>query len=55
MIGSSHDVISDVAVEQVGVDVHVKFYDSRSNRSRDTRLSHFVTGERRTKDGDRRS
>ena len=31
------DVISDVAVEQVGVDVRVKFCDS--NRSRDIRVS----------------
>ena len=31
-----------VAVEQVGVDVHVKFGNSRPNRSRDIRAAHFV-------------
>ena len=29
------------------MDVHVKFGDSRSNRSRDIRLPHFVTDEQR--------
>ena len=35
-------VISGVVVEQVGVDVRVKFGDFRSNRSRDIRAAHFV-------------
>ena len=36
------DVISGPNVGWVGMDVPVKFGDSRSNRSRDIRLSHFV-------------
>ena len=36
------DVISGVGVQQVGMNVHVKFSDSRSNRSPDIRLPHFV-------------
>ena len=32
-------------VEWVGIDVPVKLGDSRSNRSRDKRLSHFVTDD----------
>ena len=37
-----NDVISGQAVDIVGVDVPVKFGDSRSNRSRDIRQPHFV-------------
>ena len=33
------DVISFLAVDQVGMDVRIKFGDSRSNRSRDIRAS----------------
>ena len=32
-----NDVISGVAVDHVGVDVHIKFGDSMSNGSRDIR------------------
>ena len=39
------DVMSGMDVEQVGMNGHVKFGDFRSNRSRDTRLPHFVTDE----------
>ena len=38
------DVISGMAAEQFGVDVPVKFGDSRSNRSRDARAAHVVMG-----------
>ena len=41
------DVISGADVQQVGVDALVKLRDSRSNYSRDIRLSHFVTDEQR--------
>ena len=41
-----NDVISGVAVDNVGVDVHIKFGDSRSNRFRDVRGADFVTNER---------
>ena len=34
-----------VAVEQVSTDVREKFDDSRSNRSRDVRVSHFVMND----------
>ena len=36
------DVISGVDVEQIAMNVPVTFGDSRSNRSRDVRLPHFV-------------
>ena len=39
------DVIFSVAVQQVGLGVCVKFGDSRSNRSQDIRLLHFVTND----------
>ena len=39
-----------MVVEPTGVKVRVKFGDSRSNGSRDTRLPHFVTND--TDDGD---
>ena len=39
-------VISSAFVGQVGVDVHVKFGDSRSNGSRDIRAADFVSNER---------
>ena len=42
------DLISCMAVQYVGVDVCVKFGDSRSNRSQDIRLPHFVTEDNRT-------
>ena len=41
-----NDVISGVAVDNVGVDVHIKFGDSRSNRFRDIRGADFVSNER---------
>ena len=34
-----------VAVDLTGMDVPVKFGDSRSNRSRDIRAAHFVMDE----------
>ena len=40
-----NSVISGVDVELVGMDVLVKFDNSRSNRSRDFRLSHVVTDD----------
>ena len=39
------DVISGMVVDPTGVKVPVKFGDSRSNRSRDIRLPHFVTND----------
>ena len=36
------DVTSGVDVEQGGMNVHLKFGDFRSNRSRDIRLPHFA-------------
>ena len=36
------DVISGAVIDPTGVKVHVKFGYSRSNRSRDIRLPHFV-------------
>ena len=39
-------VISGVAVDNVAVDVPIKFGDSRSNRFRDIRGADFVTNER---------
>ena len=39
------DVISGVAVDPRSVKIHVKVGDSRSNRSRDVRLPHFVTND----------
>ena len=45
-----------MVVDQTGADVHEKFGDSRSNRSRDVRVTHFVMdGERMTNDGGRKS
>ena len=38
-------VISGVMIEPTGVNVHVKFGDSRSNRSPDVRLPYFVTND----------
>ena len=43
------DIISGLAIEYVGLDVPVKFGDSRSNHSRYIRAAHFVIDERRTK------
>ena len=40
------DVISGVVIDNVGVDVPVKFVDSRSNGFRDIRGAHFVSNER---------
>ena len=39
------DVISDVCCRPTGVKVHVNLGDSRSNRSHDIRLRHFVTND----------
>ena len=45
---TASDAISGADVEQVGVDVRVKFGDpTKSKQSRDIRLLHFVTDERR--------
>ena len=41
-----NDVISGVTVYYVGVDVRVKFGDSRSNVYRDIRWADFVSNER---------
>ena len=41
-----NDVISGVAVDNVGVDVHIKFGDSRSNGFRDIRGADFVSNKR---------
>ena len=41
-----NDVISGVAVGNIGMDVHVKFGDSRSNGFRDIRGADFVSNER---------
>ena len=41
------DVIYGADVEQVNVNVRVKLGDSRSNRSREIRLPHFMTDEQR--------
>ena len=41
-----NDVISGVAVDNVGVDVPIEFGDSRSNRIRDIRGAVFVSNER---------
>ena len=42
---AASDVISGVDVEQVGMNVHIKFGESRSNRFRDIRLRQFVTND----------
>ena len=42
-------VISGVAIDNVGVDVHIKIGDSRSNRFRDIRGADCVTYERTNK------
>ena len=39
------DVVSGVAVVSVGMDVHVKFCDFRSNGSRDIRGANCVSNE----------
>ena len=41
-----NDVISGVAVDSVGMDVPIKFGDSRSNGFRDIRGTDFVSNER---------
>ena len=41
-----NDVLSGVDVDNVGVDVHIKFGDPRSNRFQDIRGANFVTYER---------
>ena len=41
-----NDVISDTAVDNVSVDVPIKFGDSRSNGFRDIRGADFVLNER---------
>ena len=40
------DVISGAAVDHVGVDVHVKFGDSRSSSSQDIRVADFALNDR---------
>ena len=42
-----NDVISAVAIDYVGVDIPIKFGDSRSKRSRDIRRAGFVSNERK--------
>ena len=42
-----NDVISGVAVDSAGVDIRIKFGDSRSNRFRDIRGADFVSNERK--------
>ena len=37
--------ISGAVVDPAGVKAHVKFGDSRSNRSRDIRLPYFITND----------
>ena len=39
------DIISSAVVDPTGLKVRVKFGDYRSTRSRDIRLSHFVTND----------
>ena len=39
------DVVSAAVIDPTCVKVPVKFGDSKSNRSRDTRLPHFVTND----------
>ena len=39
------DATSGLAIDNVGVDVHVEFGDSRSNSFRDTRGADFVSYE----------
>ena len=39
-------VTSGMAVEWVGMDVHMKFGDSRSKRSSDIRAAHFVIDDK---------
>ena len=41
--GVHTDVISGLVVDPMGAKVHVNVGDSRSNRSRDILLPHFVT------------
>ena len=41
-----NDVISGMAVANVGMDVPIKFSDSRSNSFRDIRRADFVSNER---------
>ena len=40
------DVISSVVVDPTGVKVPIKFCGSKSNRSRDIRLPHFVRNDK---------
>ena len=44
---TASDVISGKAVQYASMDACFKLGDARSNRSRDIRLLHFVTDERR--------
>ena len=45
--GSSGDVISGMAVDWIGMDVHVKLGDARSNPSRDIPAAHLVMDDER--------
>ena len=44
--------MSGVVVDLTGLKVPIKFGDSRSNRSRDIRLPHFVTNDDDNDDND---
>ena len=46
------DVISGVVVDRTGLKVPVQFVDSRSNRSSDKPLPHFVTNDNDGNDND---
>ena len=42
---AASEVISGVVVDPIRIKFHVKLGDSRSNRSRDIRVPHFVTND----------
>ena len=44
---AASDVISDFVIKYAGLDLHVKFGDSRSNRFRDTGGGHLVMDDKR--------
>ena len=46
------DIISGVVMETVGEKFRVKYGDSKSKRSRDIRLPHFVTNDDNDNDDD---
>ena len=49
------DVVSGMAIDPTDMKALVKFGDSRSNRSRDIRLPHFVTNDDDNDDAGRRT